>query len=154
TFVLGYINLLRMMDKREEAYQEATSLVQKRSDFCEARATLAALTFERGDLRAARQLVKPALDAGAAPDTGPSTLRCAVISPAAIGDARGAAASLRRIARDERLLRMWAIEVVGTTGSKLLERPMFPWTRVYDRPEFVEGRRAIADAYDPVRRKI
>jgi hypothetical protein len=45
------------------------------------------------------------------------------------------------------MLRAWALEITGTTGSKLLRRGMFPWTHVYDQPEVVEARAKLDDAY-------
>jgi hypothetical protein len=95
----------------------------------------------------ARRLVASARQTSATPGGSPSALRCAALSAAALGDAPEAAAILGRIAGDERLLRAWALEITGTSGSKLLRRGMFPWTHVSDRPEVVEARAKLEEAY-------
>jgi non-specific serine/threonine protein kinase len=146
-FALNYVAALRMAGQRDEAYREASKLVDRAPNNCEAKAALAALRQERRDSSGARRLVAPALQTSVAPTTSPSALRCAALSAAAIGDAPGAAAILGRIAGDERMLRAWALEITGTTGSKLLRRGMFPWTHVYDQPEVVEARAKLDDAY-------
>jgi tetratricopeptide (TPR) repeat protein len=146
-FALNDVATLRMAGQRDEAYREASKLVDRAPDYCEARAALAALKQERGDASGARRLVAPALQTSATSTVSPSALRCAALSTAAIGDAPGAAAILGRIAGDERMLRAWALEITGTTGSKLLRRGMFPWTHVSDRPEVVEARAKLDEAY-------
>jgi len=153
-FALGYVAVLRMVNRRDDAFREATRLVQTQPGYCEAKAALAGLRTERGQAGVARQLVAPALRAGTAPDVGPSALRCAVTSAAAIGDAGGAAAMIDRIAGDERLLRYWAFEIMGVTGSKTLRRNMFPWTAVHDQPDFVAAHERLDGAYAATRQKI
>jgi tetratricopeptide (TPR) repeat protein len=146
-FALNYVAVLRMAGARDEAYKEAARLVNKAPDSCEAKAALAGLKQERGEVPAARQLVAPALEAAPAPGVLPSALRCAALSAAAIGDAAQTAGFLKRIAGDERMLRAWATEITGTTGSKSLRRGMFPWTHVADRPEMAEARAQLDEAY-------
>src|SRR5262249_13687796 len=138
---------LRMSGARDEAYREATKMISGTTDSCAARAMLAGLKQERGETQAARELVAPALRAAAGPGVMPSTLRCGVLSAAAIGDAPEAAALLRQIAGDERMLRAWAAEIIGTTGSKSLRRGMFPWTHVNDRAEMAAARAELDGAY-------
>jgi hypothetical protein len=115
---------------------------------------LAGLRVERGQVSQARQLVAPALRAGTAPDVGPLALRCAVTSAAALGDANGAAALLDRISGEERLLRYWAFEIMGVTGSNTLRRNVFPWTAVHDQAVFVGARERMDGAYAAARQKI
>src|SRR5262249_31595304 len=103
-FALNYVAALRMSGARDEAYREATKMISGTTDSCAARAMLAGLKQERGETQAARELVAPALRAAAGPGVMPSTLRCGVLSAAAIGDAPEAAALLRQIAGDERML--------------------------------------------------
>jgi hypothetical protein len=153
-FTLGYVTVLRMVDRRDDALREAVRLVQAQPASCEAKAVLAGLRMERGQTTQAHQLAAPALKAGAALDVGPSALRCAATSAAALGDANGAAAILDRIAGDQRLLRYWAFEVMGVTGSKTLRRNMFPWTTVHDQPAFVAARERMDGAYAAARQKI
>jgi TolB-like protein len=153
-FALGHVTVLRMVNRRDDALREATRLVQAQPASCEAKAVLAGLRAERGQLAQAQQLVAPALKAGAAADVGPSALRCAVTSAAALGDGNAAAAILDRIAGDERLLRHWAFKVMGVTGSKTLRRNMFPWTVVRDQRVFVAARERLDGAYEATRQKI
>jgi TolB-like protein len=153
-FKLGYVNTLQMAGRREEANREAEQLVRANPQLCEARAALAGIRQERGQSRAARELAAPAIRAGNSHDVGPSALRCAALSAAAIADVPTAAEMLRRIAGDERLLRFWALEITGTTGGKLLRRGMFPWNHVYEAPAFVDARGALNDAYARARRQI
>ena len=153
-FTLGYVTVLRMVNRRDDALREAVRLVQAQPASCDAKAVLAGLRMERGQTAQARQLAAPALKAGAAPDVGPSALRCAVTSAAALGDANEAGAILDRIAGDERLLRYWAFEVMGVTGSKTLRRNMFPWTVVHDQAAFVAARERMDGAYAATRQKI
>jgi hypothetical protein len=153
-FALDYVTVLRMTNRRDDALHEAVRLVQAQPSYCEARAVLAGLRAERGQGAAARQLVAPALKAGATSEEGPSALRCEVLSAVAIGDGAGAAAMLDRIAGDERLLRYWALEVMGDSGSKTLRRNMFPWTLVHDQPVFAAARERLDGAYEAARQKI
>jgi non-specific serine/threonine protein kinase len=146
-FALNEVAALRMAGDRDQAYKEAARLVNKTPDSCEAKAALAGLKQERGEAAAARQLVAPALQAAALPDVLPSSLRCGALSAAAVGDASRTAAFLRRIAEDERMLRAWAVEITGTTGSTSLRRGMFPWTHVHDRPEVAAARARLDEAY-------
>src|SRR4029453_10124769 len=83
--------------RRGGAARQAARLVQKDPQNCEAVAFLAALRHERGEAAAARRMVGPAL-AVDPEDAGPSRLRCAVLSAAAIGDASRAGALVRHIA--------------------------------------------------------
>jgi TolB-like protein len=146
-FVPNYVVALRMAGDRDGAYREAVALARQAPNSCEAKAMLAGLKYERNDTQAARQLVAPALQAAAAPGVLPSALRCGLLSAAAIGNAAEAAGLLRRIAEDERMLRAWATEITGTTGSKSLRRGMFPWTHVKDRLEMTEARAQLDEAY-------
>ena len=140
-----------MVNRRDEALREATRLVQTEPSICDAKAVLAGLRAERGQGAAARQLVAPALKAAAATDIGPSAIRCAVTSAAAIVDANAAAALLDRIASDERLLRYWAFEVRWESGSKTLRRNVFPWTAVHDQQPFVDARARMEGAHAAAR---
>ena len=153
-FALSDVNALRMAGRADAAYQQARRLVQKNPSYCEAIAALAGLRHERGERAAARQMVASALRAAETPDVGPAALRCAGLSAAAIGDASAAAAVLQRIAADERQLRAWALEITGTTGSKLFRRNMFPWSHVSDAPPIVEARHALERAYATAREQI
>jgi tetratricopeptide (TPR) repeat protein len=152
-FRLGYIYTLQMAGHRDEAHREAEKLVRD-SPTCEARAALAGIKQELGQAAAARQLAAPALQAATRADVGPNALRCAALSAAAIADVGTAAKMIRRIAADEKLLRFWALEIMGTTSGKLLRRSMFPWTHVASAPDVVDAKRALEAAYARVRLQI
>ncbi len=145
-FRLEYVNSLRMAGRADDAYREAMSLVAQNPSNCAARATLAALRQERGLANLARQTVAPALAAAARESVGPQSLRCGVLSLAAIADAEGVAAQLRRIAGRERFLRAWALDT-GPTGSALLKNGQYPLSRVIDQPAVVDARRELDKAY-------
>jgi tetratricopeptide (TPR) repeat protein len=152
-FRLGYIYTLQMAGHRDEAHREAEKLVRE-NPTCEARAALAGVKQEIGQTAAARQLTAPALQASARADVGPNTLRCAALSAAAIADVAMASKLIRRIAADEKLLRFWALEIMGTTSGKLLRRSMFPWTHVAAAPDFMDAKRALDAAYARTRQQI
>ncbi len=153
-FQLEYANTLRMAGRTDDAYREATSLVAANPGNCAANATLAALKQEHGLSNAARQLVGPALAAAASEDVGPVSMRCGVLSFAAMGDARGVAAELRRVAGSGRLLRAWALEIMGMSGGALLQAGMFPVSRVIAQPAVVDARRELDRAYAVAREQI
>jgi tetratricopeptide (TPR) repeat protein len=146
-FGLDYANTLMMAGRADEAAKAATSAAAANPGDCAVTATLAALRHERGALAAARQLVAPALAAAAASDVGPVSLRCGVLSFAAIADAQGAAAQLRRIAGSERLLRAWAVNIMATSGAALLKTGRFPVSRVIAQADVVSARRDLDRAY-------
>jgi tetratricopeptide (TPR) repeat protein len=153
-FALPNIYALRMSGRTDEAAVQAAALVARNPGYCEARAALAGLRQERGQQSAARQPVGSVLANARAGTTGPATIRCAVLSAAAVGDAPLAALLLKRIAADEGMLRSWAQEMTGTTGSQLLRRHMFPWAHVVDHPAVVEAKAALDAAYESARQKI
>ena len=99
----------------------------------------------------ASQMVAPILEAARSRDVGPSMLRCAAQAAAAATRPDDAAALLRRIAADERLLRFWALDITGTTGSQLLRRGMFPWTHILAAPAVKDARAELDSAYNRAR---
>jgi non-specific serine/threonine protein kinase len=153
-FALTNVYALRMAGRADEAMTQAQALVVRNSADCEARAAVAGLRQERGQQAVARQLVAAALANARTGALGPLTVRCAALSAAAVGDAPLAAELLKRIAADETMLRGWGQEIMGTNGSKLLRRQMFPWTHVVDQPPVVEARATLDAAYQAARLKI
>jgi hypothetical protein len=146
-----YANALREAGRAGDALPVAAELVDGDQHDCEAKATLAGLKFERQDGAAARKLVAPALQARDAADVGPVAIRCGVHSAAAVGDVPGAAAWLRRVAGDERLLRDWSLNILGTTGRSLLHAPIYPWSRVAGAPAVLDAVRALDRVYAAAR---
>ncbi len=153
-FRLEYANTLRMAGRADDAFREAMSLVAENPSDCAANATLAALRQERGLSNLARQTVAPALAAAAMESAGPRSLRCGVLSLAAIGNAEGVGAQLRRVAASERLLRAWALDVVGLSGGALLKNGMYPISRVIEQPPVVDARRELDRAYAAAAAKV
>ena len=154
SFHLEYANTLRMAERADDAFREVTSLVATDPTDCRANATLAALRQERGLSNIARQTVAPALAAAALEAAGPLAIRCGVLSFAAIGDASGVAAALKRVAASERLLRGWAVDILGMSGGALLKAALFPVSRIAGQPAFADGRRDIEQAYAAARVQI
>ena len=153
-FQLEYANTLRMAGRADEAYREAMSLVAANPADCGANATLAALRQERGLSNLARQTVAPGVAAATSGDAGPLSLRCGVLSLAAIADAPGVAAQLRRVAGSERLLRAWALDILGMSGGALLKAGLFPLSRVIEQPALVHARGELDQAYAAARVQI
>jgi len=151
TLTLQYANVLRETGRAADAYMVAAGLSDTDEHDCEAKATLAALKFERQDGAAARKLVAPALQARASSDIGPIAIRCGVHSAAALGDVPGAAAWLRRVANDERLFRDWSLNILGTTGRGILRAPVYPWSRVASAPAILDAMRALDRVYAAAR---
>ena len=143
----AYVGTLQMAGRTDEAYREATSLVAANPADCLANATLAALRQERGMASLARQSVAPAVAAAMTETAGPVSIRCGVLSLAAVGDASGVGAQLRRIAGSERLLRGWTLQIAGSSGGALLKAGRFPVGGVLAQPAVVEARRALDQAY-------
>ena len=152
-FRLEYLNSLRMVGRADDAYREVMSLVAEKPSDCWANATMAGLRQERGLGTLARQTAAPALAAVASENAGPQSLRCGVLSLAALGDAEGVAAQLRRIAGRERFLRAWALDT-GPTGSALLKNGQYPLSRVIEQPPVVDARRELDQAYAAARVQI
>jgi TolB-like protein len=151
TLTLEYANVLREVGRAADAYAVATVLVGADAQDCEAKATLAALKAERQDGAAARKLVAAALQARSSADIGPVAIRCGVHSAAALGDAPGAAALLRRVADDERLFRDWSLNIQGSTGRRLLRAPIYPWSRVAGAPAVLDAVHALDRMYAAAR---
>jgi TolB-like protein len=148
---LQYADVLRETGRAADAYTVAAELADGDEHDCEAKATLAALKFERQDGAAARKLVAPALQARSASDIGPVAIRCGLHSAAALGDVPAAAAWLRRVADDERLFREWSLNIVGITGRGVLRAPIYPWSRVAAAPAVLDAVRALDRVYAAAR---
>jgi TolB-like protein len=145
---LLYADALRAVGRAEEALTVVNRVVDNGGG-CEPNATLAALMFEAKDKAAARPLIADAVQRAttADDDAGPAGRRCALESMAASGDAPAAAALLRRIAADDRLMREFGSDVGGATGARFLERNLYPWSRISDKRLVVEARGDLDRAY-------
>ena len=144
---LVYIQALQEGGRAAEAYQEASQLAAKFPSYCEAKAILAGLTVDRGQTAAGRAIAAPILQTAGAPDATGSAVRCGVFAAAALNDISTVAALLQSIAASERLLRYWALNVTGQTGSMTLRGRLYPWTNVAEQPPVVDARKALETAY-------
>jgi TolB-like protein/predicted Ser/Thr protein kinase len=119
--------------------------------YCELQAVVAALKVDAGHALEGRRLAEQILNDAGRPDLAVPSFRCAATAAAAIGDAPGAAAWIRRIAGDPEALAYWA---VGISGGSPLRRRWYPWNKVADAPAFQEAERALQSAYASTRGEI
>jgi TolB-like protein len=142
---------LRTAGEANEARVEASQLVQKFPDDCEARALLAGLRAERGQAAAGRQMAGAILQAASDESARPSTVRCGVAAAAALSDVVKVTSLLARIATRDDLLRYWSLEINGQTGAMALRGRVYPWTNLTSRTEMAtamaEARRPLDAAY-------
>ena len=105
---LVYAIALRAADRSEEAIGELRRLSRDFPRFCDAPALLGGLLLERKDPAGSRRLPSPLLERGQSASAAPPEVRCALLAAAATRDVSAAAATVTRIASDERFLRRWA----------------------------------------------
>ena len=129
------------------AFAREASTAPRPDQSCAARAILAGLRRETGDLAGARGLAGALLAQARDENADPASMRCAVYAAAAMNDPRGAAALLQRIAGREEWLRYWALQVLVDRGSLVLRGRTYPWTRIIDAPPMIAARHAIDEAY-------
>ena len=144
---LIYAIALRAAGRSEEAIGELRRLSRDFPRFCDATAVLGGLLFERKDPVGARRLTSPLLERGRAPQARPPEVRCALLGAAATGDASAAAATVTRIASDERLTRRWAQGMSLNVGRLLLTPHSYPWSKVASDPGVAVARQRLDDAY-------
>ncbi|PYQ74093.1 MAG: hypothetical protein DMG04_11650 [Acidobacteria bacterium] len=145
---LAYVIGLRAGGRSDDAFREASQLIDRFPSVCDARAVLAGLTLDRRQSDAAHRLADPLLRAGRADSPAPGDLRCAVAAAAAMNDGRQASALLARIASNERWLRYWALDVgIFFTGRMMLQGRFYPWTNIAGDAAIRSGREALDAAY-------
>jgi TolB-like protein len=144
---LVYAIALRAADRSEEAIGELRRLSRDFPRFCDAPAVLAGLLLERKDPAGSRRLAAPLLERGRAAQAGPPEVRCALLAAAATRDVTAAAATLTRIAGDERLLRRWALGITGNVAGILLSAHSYPWSKVARDPAVAVARQHLDAAY-------
>jgi hypothetical protein len=110
--------------------------------------------LDRRPAQSARQRLTVALDRGTSPDPEPHAARCAALAAAALGNATVASVLIRGIAANQAAFRVWATHTGGMTGSAVLRRGLFPWSRVEDDPAFAAAVRTLEEAYAKARRQI
>jgi TolB-like protein len=144
---LVYAIALRAADRSEEAIGELRRLSRDFPRFCDAPAVLGGLLLERKDPAGSRRLAAPLLERGQAAQAGPPEVRCALLAAAATRDVTAAAATLTRIAGDERLLRRWALGITGNVARILLSAHSYPWSKVARDPAVAVARQRLDAAY-------
>ncbi|HEV3056713.1 MAG TPA: serine/threonine-protein kinase [Vicinamibacterales bacterium] len=142
---------LRTAGEASDARVEASQLVQKFPDDCEARALLGGLRAEHGQAAAGRQMAGAILQAAGEESARPSTVRCGVAAAAALSNVGSVTSLLARIATREDLLRYWSLEIDGQTGAMALRGHVYPWTNLTSKTEIAgelaEARRPLDAAY-------
>jgi TolB-like protein len=144
---LIYAIALRAAGRSEEAIGELRRLSRDFPRFCDAPAVLGGLLFERKDPVGARRLTSPLLERGQAAQARPPEVRCALLGAAATGDVSAVAATVTRIASDERLTRRWAQGMSLNVGRLLLTPHSYPWSKVASDPAVAVARQRLDDAY-------
>jgi TolB-like protein len=142
-----YVLALRGAGRSADAFREAPQLVRAFPTMCSARALLAGLTVEAGEVRAGRELASPIIAAARAPLAPPAAVRCGVLAAAALGDGSQTGTLLQQIAGDERRLRGWALEEGAETGGLLLRGRVYPWSEIVTRPQVIAARKLLDAAY-------
>jgi TolB-like protein len=144
---LIYAIALRVAHRSEEAIAELRRLSMDFPRFCDAPAVLGGLLLERKDPAGARRLTSPLLERGQMAQAQPPEVRCALLAAAATRDVSAAAATVTRIASDERLLRRWALGISGNVARLLLTPHSYPWSKVASDPAVAAARQRLDDAY-------
>jgi hypothetical protein len=144
---LTYATALRAAGRSEEAAGELKRLSASFPRFCDAPAVLSGLLLERRDPAGARRLSAPLLERGQSAQAGPPEVRCALLAAAATRDVAAVAATLGRIAADERILRRWALGITGNIARLLLSPHSYPWSKVATDPAVAVARQRLDAAY-------
>jgi hypothetical protein len=141
----GYVTLAQHQaeaGQTADAVATLDAVLAQAPNLCEAQAVRAGLLADLG--RAARG------GSEAIPAEMPP--RCAALGAAAVGNAAGAAAQMRRMADDEFALRSWMEIRYGVTGETNWASGTYPWTKVARVPEVVAAHQAIEAAFSRLRR--
>jgi TolB-like protein len=148
---LLYVRTLKTAGRSDDAFQEASRMIERIPLSCEGRAIVAGLRLEHGQAAAGRQLADPILRAARDAAAAPADLRCGAMAAAAMGDAPLLASMLDRIIKDEPALRYWTLEVYGETGRMLLQGRRYPFAAMVDKPPVVAARQRMDAAYERLR---
>jgi TolB-like protein len=135
----GWLALARLYEKtgrRNDAERAIRTGLKRFPGYCEGQAVLAAMRHDAGRTAEARRIMA-SLGKNA-------SARCAATAAAALDDARGAAAVLRSVARDESRLREWVLLQFGLSGDLALRRRSYPWEKVADDAEVLAAESELA----------
>jgi TolB-like protein len=139
-FLAQYAATLATARRTGEALAMATTLTERFPGLCEGQALRAGLLADQGERAEARARVQPLLAGADGAAVRGSSLRCAALAAAAIGDAAQLAATLDRIASREDWVRSWAFARFGLSGRLALMGHFYPWTKVVEHPDVVASR--------------
>jgi non-specific serine/threonine protein kinase len=142
-----FVAALRLDGRTDDALAEATALQAKFPQDCEARALLAALRLERRDAAAAHRLADDHLAIAKSASALPSDVRCGLHAAAALQNGTDAAALLDRIVGSERMLRSFAEDVTGRSGTMWIDIRTYPWSLIARQPVVAEARERLEAAY-------
>jgi hypothetical protein len=148
---IGLVGALRLAGRADEALTEASALVARFPQHCEARVMLAALRNERHEAAAAHKLVDRALAAAGQDPALPADLRCGLHAAAALLNGDLAGGLLDRITRSEPSLRAFAEVVMGQSGTMWIDPRLYPWSLVARQPAVAAATERLAAAYSQQR---
>ena len=141
------VTAMRQAGRTDEALSEASALVARFPQDCDARVVLAALKFERRDATAAHKLADGALAAAQQVAPRPADVRCGLHAAAALQNPGLAAALLDRLSTNEPMLRAFATVVTGQSGLMWIDPRTYPWSLIARQPVVVEARQRLDAAY-------
>lgn len=147
---LLYLRALAAAGRVREADDEAAGLLQHHPSSCEVRAIRAGLLVDNGKGQEARQETDRIFSSASAADAAPGRIGCAAVAAAALGEADAAGRWLQRIAAEEPVLRMWALQPSG----RALVREWYPWSKVAMSPAVISGQEAVQAAYARLRDEV
>jgi eukaryotic-like serine/threonine-protein kinase len=144
---VGLVLGLRAADRADEALTEASALASRFPKDCEGRVVLAALRLERRDAAAAHRLADGPLGAAGLDPHDASAVRCGLHAAAALQNPGLAAALLDRLSGNEPMLRAFARDAAGQTGSMWIDPRTYPWSLIARDPIVAEARQRLDAAY-------
>ena len=131
--MVPYARTLQMAGQAAQAVTLLRSRLADQPAFCEGRALLGGLLIDSGAVREGVSMLTAVLAEADAPGAPAAMFRCAATASAALGDAERAGQWLRRIAAREDALRLWALEVAGSTGDVPVTFREYPWGKLADK---------------------
>jgi tetratricopeptide (TPR) repeat protein len=147
TYWAALVTAMQLAGRADDALTEASALVARFPQDCEAKVLLAALRFEHRDAAAAHKLADGPLALANLESALPSDLRCGLHAAAALQNGPRAAALLDRVSGSEPMLRAFAQMVTGRSGTMWIDARIYPWSLVARQPAVAEARERLDTAY-------
>jgi TolB-like protein len=144
---IGLVVGLRLAGRAEEALAEASALASRFPQDCEAKVVLAALRLERREAAAAHRLADGPLAAASLEPATPEAVRCGLHAAAALQSPGRVAALLDRLSAHEPMLRAFAGDAEGQSGSMWIDPRTYPWSLIARDPIVAEARQRLDAAY-------